>query len=492
MFKNLLFVSIAFFFSIAGYAQSPGALDPNFNTIEIGQESFDGANNSVYTSAIRSDGKIIIGGDFTGFSGIVRNRISLIKANGRVDFAFSGSSTEVNNSVYTSAIQNDGKIIIGGNFTSYNGTTRNRIARLNADGSLDASFDPGTGANNVVYKVAVQNDGKIIIGGNFTSYNGTARNSIARLNADGSLDETFNPGTGANGFVLSSTIQSDGKIIIGGGFTFYNGVLKNYIARLNADGSLDASFNPGTGADNSIFTITIQGDGKIIICGDFTSYNGSSRNRIARLNIDGSLDIGFNVDTGANDNVWSSAIQSDGKIIIGGSFTSINGMSRNRIARLNADGSLDASFNPGTGANNSIFTITIQDDGKIIIGGEFTSYNGVITNRITRLNTDGSLDTSFNPDSNDASTIITSDIQNDGKIIIGGIFTSINGSPRIHIARLNADGSLDSLFNPGTGPNNTIFTSAVLSNGKVIIGAILLHIGNGKKPYCPTQCRWKP
>ena len=156
--------------------------------------------------------------------------------------------------------------------------------RLNADGSLDTSFNPGSGANSVVTSIALQPDNKIIIGGEFTSYNGTARNYIARLNADGSLDTSFNPGSGANSTVYSVALQPDNKIIIGGEFTSYNGTARNRLARLNADGSLDTSFNPGSGASNTVYSIALQPDNKIIIGGYFTSYNGTDRNRLARLN----------------------------------------------------------------------------------------------------------------------------------------------------------------------------------------------------------------
>src|SRR5690606_28104299 len=118
--------------------------------------------------------------------------------------------------------QNDGKIVIGGNFTTYNGAGRNRIARLNADSSMDTSFDPGLGANFIVYSTAIQTDGKILIGGNFTTYNGTFMNRITRLNTDGSLDTSFNSGY-PNSTVSTIAIQNDGKIIIGGNFTTYNG-----------------------------------------------------------------------------------------------------------------------------------------------------------------------------------------------------------------------------------------------------------------------------
>jgi uncharacterized delta-60 repeat protein len=352
--------------------------------------------------------------------------------------------------ILTTAIQSDGKIIIGGFFTSYNGTVRNYIARVNTNGSLEVGFNTGTGSDGIIYTTALQTDGKIIIGGAFTSFNGTLINRIARLNTDGSLDAGFNPGTGANSTIYTTALQSDGKIVIGGFFTSYNGTLINRIARLNTDGSLDAGFNPGTGANNqellrtSILTTAIQGDGKIIIGGDFTSYNGTAINGIARLNTDGSLDETFNRGTGPGPNffannpftIQTTAIQSDGKIIIGGMFTTYNEIARNRIARLNTDGSLDAGFSAGRGANNGIYTTALQSDGKIIIGGDFTSYDGTAINRFARVNTDGSLDAGFNPGTGANSTIYATTIQSDGKIIISGAFTSFNETGRNRIARL--------------------------------------------------------
>jgi len=460
----LLFVVVAFI----AKAQ-PGTIDPTFNPTDLGFGIGDGANDGVYTSAIQSDGKIIMGGYFTSYNGTARKAIARLNTDGYIDSIFN-VGTGANNFIQTIAIQSDGKIIIGGNFTSYNGTAINCIARLNADGSLDPTFNPGTGASSNVKTTAIQSDGKIIIGGGFSTYNGISRNYIARLNTDGSLDTTFNVGTGANSLVLTTAIQSDGKIIMGGYFTSYNGTARKYIARLNTDGSLDATFNPGTGANNDVQTIAIQGDGKIIIGGEFTSYNGTAINRIARLNTDGSLDPTFNVGTGTSYIVYTTVIQSDGKIIMGGGFSTYNGTVINGIARLNTDGSLDPTFNVGTGANDDVETIAIQSDGKIIMGGSFTSYNGPASKHIARLNADGSLDNTFNIGTGANNAVETTTIQSDGKIIIGGWFTSYNGKAINRIARLNADGTVDTLFNVGTGTNDYVYTTAIQSDGKIIIG----------------------
>ena len=294
---------------------------------------------------------------------------------------YAGANAVVN----SIAIQSDEKILIGGSFTTYNGTTINRIARLNTNGSLDTSFNPGSGVSGAVNSFAIQSDGKILIGGIFTSYNGISRNRIARLNTDGRLDTNFISGTGASDFVSSIVTQSDGKILIGGSFTSYNGTSRNRIARLNSDGSLDATFNPGTGASDVVNSIVLQSDGKILIGGAFTSCNGSTRYRIARLNTDGTLDATFNPFGGASATVNSIAIQSDGKILICGLFTSWNGTVRNHIARLNMDGTLDATFNPGTGANNTVFSIAIQSNEKILIGGDFLYFRDAWRSGIARI-----------------------------------------------------------------------------------------------------------
>lgn len=338
-------------------------------------------------------------------------------------------------------------------------------------GGLDLSFEPFNGPNGRVETALVQNDGKIIIVGGFNGYNASARQFVARLNDDASIDNTFTTAPGANNIITRAAIASDGKIVIGGQFTTYNGISRNRIARLNADGTLDVTFDPGTGANNVVRPVAIQSDGKIVIGGLFTDYNGTPVNRIARLNADGSLDAGFNVGgTGAGGLIQAIAIQADGKIIIGGGFTSYNGTAINRIARLNTDGTLDVTFNPGTGAESFVNTINLQGDGKIIIAGNFITYNGTATRLIARLNPDGSLDGSFSPGTGPDLPILSTTLQSDGKILIGGNFTTYMGASRNNIARVNADGSLDATFNPGTGANQNIFATAIQSDGKIIIG----------------------
>lgn len=180
-------------------------------------------------------------------------------------------------------LQNDNKIVISGNFTTYDGIARNRLARINSDGTLDSSFAVGTGANGIVNNMVIQSDGKIVIGGNFTTLNGVTSTRIARVNADGSRDASFVSTVGANAVVESIVIQENGKVLIGGSFTKYNNVTRNYIARLNPDGTLDESFNKTlNGANKPIYKLISQNE-KYIAVGDFTAYNGIGRNRITRI-----------------------------------------------------------------------------------------------------------------------------------------------------------------------------------------------------------------
>ncbi len=372
MKKTLTLVALAL--NLCLYAQ-PGALDTTFNP-------GSGANDVVYTTAIQNDGKIVIGGTFTTFNGIGRECIVRLNIDGSLDLTFNPSS-RAKGGVLASAIQSDGKIVIAGGIN--NVITFYSITRLNTNGTTDTAFNPGTGANSIIYSTIVQNDGKILIGGGFHNYNGSPRLRIARLNINGSLDTSFNPGTGTNDIVVAFALQNDGKIIMGGGFTTYNGKVIRCIARLNTNGSLDTTFNIGTGVYGYLTAVALQNDGKIIIGGDFTAYNGTARNRIARLNTDGSLDTTFNPGVGANNNVRSISLQNDGKIIIGGEFTTYNGITRSKIARLNSDGSLDTSFNIGIGASSTVWASVLQNDGKLIIGGNFTTYNGTVKNGVARL-----------------------------------------------------------------------------------------------------------
>ena len=473
-----------------GRLNEDGTIDPTFNP---------GANGLIQTLVLQPDGKILIGGFFTmvgggGTGSTPRNRIARLNPDGTVDPAFNPGA---NSTVTALALQKDQKILVTGAFTNLGGAQRRSIGRLNSDGTLDPSFNPG--ANNSIRTVAVQADGKIVVGGDFTALGGgtgiTTRNFIGRLNPNGTVDIAFNPG--ADFFVSVVALQLDGSILVGGLFNTLGGGSvgvnsRNHIGRLRPDGSIDPDFNPGTSGLPHV--IAFQFDRKIIIGGAFSTFGGLSNGRanIVRLYPDGSVESTLNVTP--NGPVFAVAIQGDGKILIGGSFTTVNGVAHRCIARINPSGSLDQSFQPqvlGGSLNGVVQSIAVQPDGKILIGGDFSSLDDggptqPTRNNIARLNSNGTVDTTFDPGANNLVRSLS--IQADGKILVGGLFTALGGgavTSRSRIGRLNANGTVDSSFDPGV--NGDVNAIALLPDGKILVGGNFDMIGGGGTGSTPRN-----
>lgn len=318
---------------------------------------------------------------------------------------------------------------------------------------LDASFQPGMGASGgFVESTLVQPDSKILICGNFTSFGGQPKRYIARLNANGSIDTGFNSEVGY--WVRSMALQLDGRIVIGGFFTTVSGVPRNRIARLNSNGSLDTTFDPGTGCNGRIveadptepyvFAVALQPDGKIVAGGNFTTFNSVPRSGLVRLNDNGSVDSTFNIGTGMNSWVRSLMVQSNGQIMVSGWFTSYDNRPYNRMVLLNTNGLADTTFNPYFGDQTAIYSMVRQNDGKIIVSGHSINPSSPFRQEVVRLNLDGTYDSTFNPGGAGANEKVESVVlQQDGKFIIAGYFNTYNGISCGHIVRLNADGTFD-------------------------------------------------
>lgn len=343
---------------------------------------------------------------------------------------------------------------------------------LNAHGQLADTFNPNV--NNGVSVIQRQPDGKILIGGAFTSVGGQTRNRLARLNSDGTLDTTF-ADANLSLPVGALALQPDGKILVGTVGTSTPTQALNQLFRFNADGTPDTSFNQNV--NNGVYAIALQTDGKIIIGGFFTSVGGQARSRLARLNTDGTLDNSFTASPDST--VGALARQPDGKILVGGIFSQISGIPYNRLARLNADGTLDASFSSPAvyGSGRGVQSIAVQPDGKIIIGG-FASEDGSLK-AVARLNADGTPDTAFNQNVevvNGGAPSRAVVVQSNGKIVVGGSFY-----PNTSLVRLNADGTTDAKFNPRptTYPNPISAVSALLvqPDQKILVGGFFTKIG---------------
>lgn len=448
---------------------STGTLDLAFPT---------GSTSGIAGIAIQSDGKILIGGAFTEYNGIARNSIARINANGTLDNSFVPPTSLNQNLVEYFAVQSDGKILAAGALNSFNGTNM-PVMRLNSDGTQDTSLN--SIGDSLGYHVRLQADGKILVTGFFNRLTtGETHNGIMRFNTDGSLDNSFNPSLTGYGLINAMVQQTDGKMIVAGRFRSASGNFSNGIARFNTNGTFDSTFATGTGIHvgvnyfASANSLAVQTDGKILVGGAFGTFNGSAQKTLIRLNTNGSIDPAFNLSGDLNldlvPNIESIVVQPDGKIIIGGRIFNAATQARG-LFRLNADGSVDTAFNGGnTTANSVVNRVLRQADGKLIIVGAFTNYSGTGRNRIARINTDGTLDTTFNPGTGANSTVLDAALQPDGKLIIVGAFTTINGLTQNRIARLNTDGSLDPSFNTGTGADNTINSIAILPTGKLAIG----------------------
>jgi uncharacterized delta-60 repeat protein len=341
---------------------------------------------------------------------------------------------------------------------------------------VDSTFNIGTGADGIVEQVLQQPDGKILICGNFTTFNGQPKAYIARLNNDGSVDTTFNAGPGY--WTRHMALQSDGKIVIGGFFTTVEGQKRNRIARLNKNGTLDTAFNIGAGCEG-VLGIAVDGNpdpfvmwcevlpsGRILAVGNFTNYNTTQAWGIIAINEDGSRDTTFNIGVNGLDS-WGRVIKplANGQVMVGGWFQNYRGKTSNRLVRINPDGSPDNLFNAFYGDRTAIYTIVEQANGQLITAGHSLNYEGLFSREVVRLNVDGSVDPTWPGYTNEKTESLL--LLPNGKVVVGGNFTMVNGQPRKGLARFNADGSLDSTFVANT--DNYVWTVAAGDPGKILV-----------------------
>lgn len=358
------------------------------------------------------------------------------------------SGQPLNGDVNTIAVQPDGKVIVGGTFDTYISTNLNYIARLNDDASIDTSFiyGGGGGFNRTVRKIVVQPDGKILVGGDFTSYNDstlevvTPCNGIARLTNNGSFDPDFTVGSGFNpteygGNVYDIALQPDGKILVSGWFNQYNGTTLSRICRLDASGSFDATF----------------------ITAEFTNTHN----------------VGY-------DAVQSIALQPDGKVICGGMFRELGVDAANKTVRLDSTGSIDTSFaNAGVYGDYFVNVVRLQDDGKVLVGGEFTYTNN---NYIVRVNSTGSIDTSFLTIGGFDGQVWDINVLTSGQVVVAGAFTTYQGNQTNHLCKLSNSGSLVSIYGAQPSFNDQCLALATQPYGKILVGGTFTSYANGEIP----------
>ena len=345
-----------------------------------------------------------------------------------------------------------------------------------AAGDVDLSFNGGSGVNGPIQAVAVQPDGKAIIGGWFTTVQGHMRNGVARLNPDGTGDATFHSTAAGTWPASSVALQADGRVLVGG----------TRVVRLHADGSWDNSFtnilDEQIGEYGPIvYAIAVQPDGKVLIGGYFSYVHGVLHPNIARLNADGSLDGSFTPPASVIE-AHTLVLQPDGKVLVAGVFDH-QGIHRQTLVRLSSNGSLDNSFSP---IEVPVYSLALQPDGKIVVAG--SAYNGTHNDFVlARFTSAGILDTSFGASgwatidyaaTHDTATALA--IQSDGGVLVGGYAT--NGThDDFAVARLMPDGALDTAFGDSgkalvdfAGGDDRISTLAIQSNSTVVAAGYAL------------------
>ncbi|MBX3281956.1 MAG: VCBS repeat-containing protein [Acidobacteria bacterium] len=464
-----------------------GTLDPTFSP---GFSSVFGT--TVHKILVLPDGSILAGGGMALSTASSENDLhGVIKltTTGGLDPAFSpqkvvGDGLEI----FSIALKSDGKIVGGGDLyrLGITNTTTKRIAQLNANGTIDSSFTGSVEGFGTVIDSVKQPDGKTIVVGGFRSVNGAPRQGVARIDTAGNVDPTFDAAITITISLVAVALQDDGKVLVGGGILTVNGATVSVpVLRLNADGSLDSGFltalqnsmnaNNIYGFAQPIADISVLPDGKILVANYFADDSGSRM--LLRLNPDGSIDTTFN----ARLNSYASKIlaQPDGKIVVAGYFTSVNSVARGRIARLNADGSLDTSFDPGTGANSSIYAAAMQPDGRVIVGGYFTTFNGTPANRIVRLNSNGTVDPGFNTGTGADAFVQALELQPDGEVWVGGSFTQYNGQPAAALARLDTNGGLITSYTSEL--NRLVGSLAYGADGSLLVGGTFTKYGQADR-----------
>lgn len=377
-------------------------------------------------------------------------------------------------SVNKIVVLSDNKMLIGGWFQSFNGTNINALIKLNQEGFPETSFNNNIGTKFNQYAnikdIAVQSDGKIIVVGTFSGFNGnTSRKYLMRLNSDGTEDAAFNNnlGNSFNGPLYAVAIASNGDILVGGNFSEFNNQPRNNIVKLKSTGLEDVSFynNLGVAFNNRINEITIDQNNNIYIGGNFSSFNFKTRNHLVKLSLNGQEDINFatNFDSVLykdNLGIIYSIVNLPQSVLIAGAGLRTSQELRNFIFKLNLDGTKDTSFaqQPLFGFNAGILDLAVQGDGKIIAGGFFNSSQGYSTpNRLIRLTASGYLDSTFNfniGSGANSNSVNTLGIQTTGKVLVGGGFSSFDTTGSKALIRLTTGIYLPPVVNLSTTTPN--------------------------------------
>ncbi|WP_210515417.1 T9SS type A sorting domain-containing protein [Hymenobacter terricola] len=413
-----------------------------------------------------SNGKAIAVGFFDHFNGAVANGIVRLTAAGAVDATFnSGLGAAPGDDIERIIALPNGQFLATASISSYDGVAcSGGIIRLNADGSLDPTFVAGLGG--VVDNVVLQPDGRILVAGQLSV--GTSTPDIARLMPNGAYDASFTPPSFPV-FSVSSRygdalqLQPDGKVIVLNIFPAAGGSASS-VVRLNVNGTLDSSFQVGTAANNGPSSVLLLASGKMLLMGGFTAFSGVLDRPLVQLTSAGAVDPTFQPLIQTTGSVAAAVRQADGKLMVGGSFTQINGQTVRRLARFNTDGTVDASFTVSPGLDTRVADVALQPDGRVLT---------IQAGEVHRYLTTGQSDNSFSPPSFTRSQLTHLLLQADGRVLVGGTVVNNNGTPVPQgVLRLLDTGAIDASFAPastGAGQFAGFQAMAQQPDGKLLV-----------------------
>lgn len=365
------FLVILYFFPAVVFPQ-PAQLDTTFNIAT-------GANAGINELIIQPDDKLIVAGLFTNFNGTSAGRIIRLLPEGEIDTTWITSGGGADVDIRGLALQPDGKVLIGGIFSNYNGVPANRLVRLDSVGNIDPTFVAGTGPNNEVQGITV-NSNRAVIRGFFNQYQGAPVPNFAVLQMNGSLHPSFNLPTEPFLLINDFHILPDDKLYLGGSFQTYNGQTVNRIVRLNADGSIDTTFNTGSGFNATVRRLLVEDSGDILVAGTFSTYDGSPVSRLVKLHANGVRDTSFNAVVPSLATLDALAMDNTGRVYMTGSDAG-----NLFLKRLLPDGSADTSFTTGIGFNGNITQLDHQSNNKLLVTGFFSLYQNQQAGRVARL-----------------------------------------------------------------------------------------------------------
>lgn len=439
-------------FSFVGPVTGAGV--PVDATTGVGAPGFPRVNGTVMAAVPDGSGGWFIGGQFTSVGTDLRANLAHVLADHSVSPWNPGASAIVRTMLLSSGV-----LYVGGDFLTLGGSGRNRIGAIDAASGAITSWNPN--ANGSVRALAA-GPSALYVGGQFTTIGGQARNRIAALDTGtGAADPAWNPN--ANSLVLALAYEPTGnRLYVGGQFTSIDGSTRNRVAALDAASGFATAWNPG--ANNQVFAILASGS-TVYVGGQFTVVGGQTRNRIAALDATTALATAWDPNAG---NLVQTLALSGSTLYAGGDFLTIGGQSRSRIAALSTASGLATAWNPS--AFNTV-SVLVANGSEVFAGGSFNGIGGVARNNLAAFDVGSGQVTGWNPNANNLvqALVVTPDVA-----YVGGNFTQIGGAIRNNAAAIDLTNGLATAWDPNVDGQ---VSALALAGGRIYLGGLFSFVG---------------